>query len=171
MSLTDTIQGADVGGNNEAGVTGPDIVNYTRDTHSFVALGGYTFAAYELSGIGDPAQVNAVRMSPGAFAALAVEPLLGRVFTQRKTRQHQQVAVLSYATWQSRFHGEASILGQKILLDRKPYIVIGIMPRNFEFPLVAGHLNRSELWIPLSLRPDELTGGAQANWSYAWSAV
>jgi putative ABC transport system permease protein len=40
------------------------------------------------------------------------------------------------------------------------------MPRNFEFPLVPGHLNRSELWIPLSLRPEELTGGAQANWSY-----
>ncbi len=167
VALSDTIQGADVGGNNEAGVTGPDIVNYTRDTHSFVALGGYTFAAYELSGMGDPAQVNAGRMSPGAFAALAAEPLLGRVFTAEEDTQHQQVAVLSYATWQSRFHGDASILGKKILLDRKPYVVIGIMPRNFEFPLVAGHLNRSELWIPLSLRPDELAGGAQANWSYS----
>jgi predicted permease len=40
------------------------------------------------------------------------------------------------------------------------------MPRNFEFPLVPGHLNRIELWIPLSLRPEELTGGAQASWNY-----
>ena len=164
--LSDTIQGAEINGQNEAGVTGPDIVNYTRDTHSFAALGGYTQPAYELSGIGDPAQVNAARMTPGVFSALAVEPLLGRVFTQPEDEQHQQIAVLSYATWQSRFHGDPSILGQKILLDRKPYLVIGVMPRNFEFPLVPGHLNRSELWIPMSLRPEELNGGAQANWSY-----
>jgi putative ABC transport system permease protein len=164
--LSDTLQGVEVNGITEAGVTGPDIVNYIRDTHSFSALGGYTEPAYELSGIGDPAQVNAGRMSPGVFSALAVEPLLGRVFTQQEDDQKQQVAVLSYATWQSRFHGDPAILGQKILLDRKPYLVIGVMPRNFEFPLVPGHLNRSELWIPLSLRPEELTGGAQASWNY-----
>ncbi len=165
--LSDTLQGVEVNGITEAGVTGPDVVNYTRDTHSFSALGGYTQPAYELSGIGDPAQVNAARMTPGVFSALEVEPLLGRVFTQQEDDQKQQVAVLSYATWQSRFHGDAGILGQKILLDRKPYVVVGIMPRNFEFPLVPGHLNRSELWIPLSLRPEELTGGAQASWNYA----
>jgi putative ABC transport system permease protein len=164
--LSDTLQGVEVNGITEAGVTGPDIINYIRDTHSFSALGGYTEPAYELSGIGDPAQVNAGRMSPGVFSALAVEPLLGRVFTQQEDDQKQQVAVLSYATWQSRFHGDPAILGQKILLDRKPYLVIGVMPRNFEFPLVPGHLNRSELWIPLSLRPEELTGGAQASWNY-----
>jgi len=165
--LSDTIQGAQIGGNDEAGVTGPDIVNYTRDTHSFTALGGYNQPAYELSGIGDPAQINAARMTPGVFAALGVQPLLGRVFTQQEDEQRQQVAVLSYATWQSRFHGDAGIVGQKILLDRKPYVVIGIMPRNFEFPLVPGHLNRSELWIPLSLRPEELNGGAQASWNFS----
>ena len=164
--LTDTIQGAEVGGQNEAGVTGPDIRNYTRDTHSFSSLGGYSQNGYELSGIGDPAQVNAARLSGGVFPALGVQPLLGRTITTADDQQNQQVAVLSYAAWQSRFHGDRSVLGQKILLDRKPYIVIGVMPRNFEFPLNPGQLNRTELWIPLSLRPDELTGGAQANWSY-----
>jgi predicted permease len=165
--LSDTLQGAEINGNNEAGVTGPDIVNYTRDTHSFSALGGYTYAAYELSGLGDPAQINAARLTPGVFSTLEVDPLLGRVFTQQENDDRQQVAVLSYATWQSRYHGDPAIVGQKILLDRKPYVVVGVMPRNFEFPLVPGHLNRSELWIPLSLRPEELNGGAQANWSYA----
>src|SRR5208283_2851627 len=38
-----------------------------------------------------------------------------------------------------------------------PYMVIGVMPRGFEFPLTPGHLNRSELWVPLSLWPQELT--------------
>ena len=76
------------------------------------------------------------------------------------------MVVLSYATWRSRFHGDPKILGTKILLDRKPYIVISVMPRNFEFPLISGHLNRIELWAPMSFRPDELVAGSAANWSY-----
>src|SRR5271156_6356786 len=41
MVLSDVLQGAEVGGSGEAGVTVPDIHNYTRDTHSFTGLGGY----------------------------------------------------------------------------------------------------------------------------------
>src|SRR5215472_14438543 len=157
MVLADRIQGADVGGSGEAGVTVPDIRAYTRDTHSFTSLGGYQNAGYELSGHGDPAQVNAARLTGGVLPALGVSPLLGRYFTQQEDDQSASVVVLSYATWQSRFHGDANILGTKILLDRKPYLVIGVMPRNFEFPLTSGHLNRIELWTPMSFRPDELT--------------
>ena len=166
MVLADIIQGADVGGNNEAGVTIPDIRNYTRDTHSFSSLGGYQGTGYELSGLDEPAAVNATRMTGGVFPALGVAPLLGRVFTQQEDEQHQLVAVLSYSTWQSRFHGDAEILGKKILLDRKPYVVIGVMPRDFEFPLVAGHLNQSELWTPFSFTEQELATSSAANWSY-----
>ena len=163
--LTDRLQGADVGGNGEAGVTAPDIRAYTRDTHSFENLGGYTFAGYELSGIGEPAQVNASRLTSGLLPALGVPPLLGRLFTAQEDEQSQQLTILSYATWQSRFHGNPQVLGSKILLDRKPYVVIGVMPRNFEFPLVPGHLNRSELWVPMSFTQVELTQGA-ASWNF-----
>jgi putative ABC transport system permease protein len=78
VALNDIQQGADVGGNGEAGVTAPDIQNYTRDTHSFESLGGYTLAGYEFSGVGDPAQINAARFSGGVFPALQVAPLMGR---------------------------------------------------------------------------------------------
>jgi predicted permease len=40
------------------------------------------------------------------------------------------------------------------------------MPRNFEFPLVAGRLNQSELWVPMSFTPDELSPTSAANWGY-----
>src|SRR5256886_15573908 len=61
--------------------------------------------------------------------------------------------------WQSRFHGDANVLGGKILLYRKPYTVIGVMPRDFEFPLNPGHVNQGEFWLPLSLQPEEFTAG------------
>lgn len=164
--LADLLQGADVGGNGEAGVTVPDIRAYTRDTHSFTSLGGYQFAGFELSGNGDPAQITAARMTAGVIPALGVAPLLGRTFTQQEDDQSQQVAVLSYTTWQSRFHGDPKILGTKVLLDRKPYLVIGVMPRNFEFPMTTGQLNRIELWVPISFSGAELSAGSAANWSY-----
>lgn len=166
MVVADILEGAQVGGNNEAGVTVPDIRNYTRDTHSFTSLGGYQGAGFELSGSGEPAMVNGTRMSGGVLPALGVQPLMGRVFTQEEDDRHQQVVVLSYSTWQNRFQGDPNILNKKILLDRKPYVVIGVMPRNFEFPLQPGHLNRSELWVPISFTKAELDPGSAANWSY-----
>jgi putative ABC transport system permease protein len=166
VQVADILQGADVGGNGEAGVTAPDIQAYTRDTHSFESLGGYTQNGYELSGIGDPAQVNGARVSGGVLPALGVEPLMGRIFTQQEDDQKEQVTVVSYALWQNRMHGDAHVLGSKLLLDRKPYVVIGVMPRSFEFPLVPGHLNSSELWVPMSFTQQELTTGA-ASWSFS----
>jgi len=166
MVLADRLEGADVGGNGEAGVTVPDIRAYTRDTKSFDALGGYQYSGYELSGAGDAAQVNAARLTAGVFSALRVAPQLGRVFTADEDEHSQQVVVLSDTAWRNRFNANPQILGTKILLDRKPYIVIGVMPRNFEFPLVTGQLNRTELWVPMSFRPDELLPQSGANWSY-----
>ena len=166
MVLADRLAGVNVGGNGEVGVTVPDIRAYTRETHSFTALGGYQYAGYELSGTGEPAQVNAARMTAGVFPALGVAPQLGRVFTADEDEHSQQVTLLSYGTWVSRFHADPQVLGTKILLDRKPFVVIGVMPRNFEFPLVTGQINRTELWVPMSFTPQELTPQAGANWSY-----
>ncbi|MFC5862719.1 ABC transporter permease [Acidicapsa dinghuensis] len=166
MVLADTIAGVNVGGNGEAGVTVQGIRTYSRDTHTFAALGGYTFNGYELSGVSEPAQVNAARLTAGVFQALQVTPLFGRVFTSDEDEHSVQVAVLSYSAWRSRFHGDERVIGTKILLDRKPYLVIGVMPKGFEFPLQPGQLNHVELWVPMSFSPQELSPQAAANWSY-----
>jgi predicted permease len=147
-------------------VTAQDIRNYMRDTQNFVHLGGYRGAGFELSGAGTPVAVHGTRMSGEVFAALGVTPLLGRAFTQQEDEEHQHVAVLSYGMWRSRFHPDTKVLGSKILLDRKPYTVVGVMPRNFEFPLNPGHVNQSELWVPLSLKPEEFTAGSAASWNF-----
>lgn len=166
MVLGDRLEGVSVGGDT-VGVTVPDIKAYTRDTHGFSALGGYQYAGFELSGVGEPAQVNAARFTAGVFAALGVNPQLGRVFTADEDEHHQQVTVLSYGAWVSRFHSDPHVLGTKILLDRKPYVVIGVMPKGFQFPLVTGQLYHTDLWVPMSFTPDELLPVAAANWSYS----
>jgi predicted permease len=164
VTLGDQVNNTHWGETDPGPVTGPEVVIYPRDTRSFSALGGFGGAAFELSGVGEPAQINAARMTPSVFAALGVAPLIGRVFTAQEDEQKAQVTVLSYQTWKSRFNGNPNVLGTKILLDRKPYIVIGVMPRDFEFPLYAGHLYRAELWVPMSLLPQELSPDASSSW-------
>jgi putative ABC transport system permease protein len=104
-------------------------------------------------------------MTPSVFAALGVAPLMGRVFTQQEDTQHEQVVVLSYGTWKSRFNGDPNIMGTKILLDRKPYVVIGVMPRNFAFPLVDRKWSIA-LWVPMSFLPGEVTPEADTDWTF-----
>jgi putative ABC transport system permease protein len=164
VTLGDILEGVQYGA-DAPGVTAPGIRTYMRDTRAFSSLGGYQSSTYELSGLGDPAQINAARLTASMFSVLGVSPLMGRTFTQQEDENSQQVALLSYQSWHSRFHGDAHILGRKILLDRKPYEIIGVMPREFEFPLVPGQLNRSELWVPMSFTQAELQQGAGA-WSY-----
>lgn len=144
--------------------TAPASRMYARDTHSFANMGAYQQTGYEFSGAGEPAQISASRLNAGVFPALGVSPLMGRVFTQQEDEGSQQVAVISYAMWRTRFHGDTNILGQKIQLDRKTYEVIGVMPRDFEFPLVPGQLNRSELWVPMSFSQGELV--QNGSWNY-----
>jgi len=157
VTLGDQLDGADWGKQDPGLVSPPEVAAYPRDTHSFESLGGYDSTYLELSGVGQPILIPASYMTPSVFSALGVAPLLGRVFTAQENQQGDKVAVLSFTTWKSRFNGDPHILGTKIVLDRKQYLILGVMPRSFEFPLNPGQLERNELWIPLSLTPQQLS--------------
>jgi predicted permease len=148
------------------GVTAREIETYATATHAFSALGGYAGADYEISGTATPEQVAAARLNASLFPTLGVRPTLGRVFTQEEENAQQPLAVLSYALWLNRYHRDPKILGSSIVLDRRPYTIIGVMPRSFEFPLQTGHLDQAQLWVPLSLTPDELSDQNTGFWGY-----
>jgi len=163
LCFGDVPEGVPTGGQPNA--TAPGVRIYMRDMTAFSSLGAYQQTGYELSGVSEPAQINASRLTASIFPVLGVSPLMGRPFTQQEDEGSRQVAVISYQMWHSRFQEDPHILGQKIQLDRRPYEIIGVMPRGFEFPLVPGQLNRSELWVPMSFTQGELVNGA-GSWSY-----
>jgi len=164
--LGDVLEGVDHNESGAPGVTARGADIYTRETHAFSSLGAYSnHNTYELSNLTYPARVNAARLTASVFPTLGVSPLMGRVFSKQEETDDASVAVLSYETWQARFNADRHIVERKVLLDRKPYQVIGVMPREFEFPLVPGHLNRTELWLPLHFTQAELIQGA-GNWGY-----
>jgi predicted permease len=147
-------------------VTAREIGTYANATSAFSSLGGYITTSYEFSGGVTPEEVNAARFTAGVFPTLGVRPILGRVFTQQEEDGHQPLAVISYALWLNRYQRDPRVLGSSIDLDRRSYNIIGVMPRDFEFPLQAGHLNQTQLWVPMSLTPDELSDESAGFWGY-----
>lgn len=147
-------------------VTARDIGTYSSATSAFSSMGGFDGSTYELSGGESPEEIAGARLTASVFPTLGVPPELGRVFSKQEDEGHQPVAVISDALWQNRYHRDPHVLGSAIELDRKAYSIIGVMPRSFEFPVDAGRLNKAQLWVPLSLTPDELSDQAAGFFGY-----
>ena len=164
VKIGDMLEGTGIG-MASPGVPAPEIARYTREMRTLEGTGGYQWQSLELSGVGEPAKITAYRLSASMFPLLGAAPIVGRVFTQEEDEGKVQVAVLSYGTWRTRFHSDSHVVGTKILLDRAPYLIVGVMPRTFEFPIDAGEANRSELWVPISFTQDDLTRGV-LRWNF-----
>ena len=160
------ILGDHLGSGTGTPVTAREIGTYTKATNAFSSMGGYSTANYEISGGPTPESVFAARFTAGVFPTLGVHPVLGRVFTQQEEDAHQPLAVLSYRLWLNRYHLDPTILGSSIVLDRKAYSILGVMPRSFEFPPQPGHLEQAQLWVPMSLTADELSDDSAGYWGY-----
>jgi predicted permease len=158
--------GDHLGGRPGLSVRARELASYTNATEAFSSLGGYITAAFELSGEAQPEEISAARLNSATFPTLGVAPILGRVFTPQEEDTRQSVAVISYALWTNRYHRDPRVLGSTMILDRKPYSVIGVMPRDFEFPLQLGRLDQTQVWVPLSLTPDELSDQHSGFWGY-----
>ncbi len=158
--------GEHVGDNSGIGITARDIRAYSTEANAFSTTGAFTGASFVLSDGPTPENLPAARLTSGVFPTLGVEPLLGRIFSQQEEDARAQVAVISYALWINRYHRDPRATGATIELDRKPYTIIGVMPRDFEFPLQVGRLNQTQLWVPMSLTSGELSEEEAGFWGY-----
>jgi len=160
------VLGDHLGDHPSTSVTAREIGTYGSSTEAFSDTGGYIDASYELSGGATPEQVNAARFTSGVFSTLGVSPTMGRTFTQQEENGHEPVAVIGYGLWLNRYHADPNVVGTSIGLDRKTYSIIGVMPRSFEFPPTAGRLDQAQLWVPMSLTPEELSDEHAGFWGY-----
>jgi putative ABC transport system permease protein len=138
-----------------ANVPAPDVIRFARDNHAFTQVAGFLQTEFEVSGAGKPFQAKAERITASLLPMLGAHPMLGRSFTQSEDESSAPVALISYALWRERFLSNPHVIGATFDLDRRPYTIIGVMPRSFEFPLDAGRLSHRDMWVPMSFTPDE----------------
>ncbi len=87
-------------------------------------------------------------VSPNYFSVLGLEMAAGRVFAAQTHPENEPVVILSYALWQKDFAGDHSLVGKTVWLNRKPYTVIGIGPRDFRG---LERLVPTDIWIPVTV--------------------
>jgi putative ABC transport system permease protein len=120
----------------------------------FDAIGGRTYCSPNLSGIGEPEQLTGACVTANWFDVYRAHAILGRTFLADEDRPgREHVTVLDYGFGQRHFGGDQSIIGRKITLDQKPYVVVGVMPKEF-LPLGKGG---ADLYLPRVLEANELT--------------
>ena len=92
-----------------------------------------------------PVRSTCASVASTFLPTFGVQPILGRNFTPEEDRPDSpKVALLSYGLWQSRFGSDRGIVDRTISLDGRPTRVLGVLPRDFEFPTLA----RTGLVVP-----------------------
>ncbi|HTG88854.1 MAG TPA: ABC transporter permease [Vicinamibacterales bacterium] len=104
--------------------------------HSDVFDGAFAWNTWEMTLTGQdfPEAVGTQYFSANGLDVLGVPPLLGRVFNEADGpagEQPQRVVVLTYRFWQRHFGGQPDAVGQTLYLNREPYTVIGVLPRQY----------------------------------------
>lgn len=144
------------------GFSAPDFAAFEKRVVSFERVAAYGNKEYELSGLGQPDRVTGARISAALFDTLGVAPALGRAFTADEDKGRQPVVILNDTLWRRQFGADPSVLGRSVMLDRRPYTIVGVMPRGFVFPNRGTSLNNqpADLYVPISFTNRELTGFA-----------
>ncbi|HEX6134745.1 MAG TPA: ABC transporter permease [Longimicrobiales bacterium] len=100
-----------------------------------------------LTGVDEPEQLNAARVSGNFFELLGARPALGRVFGMAaEAPGAEPVAVLDWRLWRTKFGADTALVGRTIQLEGGPVLVVGVMPREFQFMD-----NATQLWLPLAM--------------------
>jgi predicted permease len=134
----------------------PDSLDITR-AGIFEESGVFLNRSFDVSSGSDPVRAIGARVSPAVQRLWGIAPLYGRLFNDVEDRPGVHVAILGYDLWRRVTGGDPNIVGKTILVNRVPYQVAGVMPREFVFPPQGIRWEKpAELYVPLALTPDEL---------------
>jgi putative ABC transport system permease protein len=132
-------------------------VDWKAQSQSFDSLAMFTWVkGVNLTGGDEPVRILSASVTANLFQTLRVGPLLGRVFTaEEETMGRDQVVLLGYNLWKSRFGGDPAVVGKTVSLDARNCTVVGVMPPGFVFPGGTGIQPAVDIWRPLALSAQE----------------
>jgi putative ABC transport system permease protein len=131
----------------------PDFFDWREQNRSFTSMFAYYRGESALTGRGEARRVRVLSATAGMFSTLEAHPVVGREFYAEENHQGaNHVAVLGYGFWQAEFAGSPEAVGQTVQLDSEPYTIVGVMPRDFRFPLAG-----SDVYVPVGFASDVST--------------
>jgi predicted permease len=142
----------------QAGISWLDFLDYRSRNRTLREFALATLAPLSFGEGAQPERVWATLASANYFDMLGVKPELGRTFLPDEDQNPggHAVVVISHRLWQSKLGADPKIIGRQILLNKRNFTVVGVMPEAFEGSVVG---LRFDLWVPVMMG-DVLANGS-----------
>ena len=136
-----------------------DIRDWAQGSKTFRSLSGWAPQTVNLTGIGEPDRLRGGFISASFFTTMGIQPAIGRSFTEAEVIPNgPRVAIASWGMWQERFGARPSFLNSKVILNGEPYVIVGILPKEFDFPF-----DKIDVWLPFPAGPSYRQDRASVN--------
>ncbi|PYJ97971.1 MAG: hypothetical protein DME23_13390 [Verrucomicrobia bacterium] len=136
-----------------------NFLDYEKQNRVFEQMATFNAGSLTLTEIAEPERIRTGLVTADFFEVLGVRPILGRTFSSGEDQEGQNnVVVLSHGLWQRQFGSNPKIVGQTVVLDKKPHLVIGVLPSDFAFS-VPGVFKPADMWAPAVLSRDNAQRG------------
>jgi len=133
----------------EARFSIPQLADYRERSEAFEDLGAYYYGTKNVTGTEGAERITASSVTANMFSLLGTPPLLGRTFAAGEDGPDAPpIVLLGYGLWQRRYGGDPDIVGRTIRMDGVVHTVIGVMPRDFNFPFGG-----VRMWVPMPNDP------------------
>src|SRR5579871_698023 len=121
--------------------------DWNRLSQSFDGISGYYGENVTDTSGAEPERLAGLRVASRFFAVMGTPALIGRVLNADEERFGGPLsAVISYRLWQRRYHGDAGVIGKRLVLKGNGYTIVGVMPEGFMPPAI-------DLWMPAQVPP------------------
>jgi predicted permease len=150
----------------------PALVRALEPRHDvFTDIFSYAQTRLKIQGNHTSEPVAGVYVSGQYFSAFDVAPELGRALTSADDTKDSKAtaypAVISDGLWASRFNRDPGIIGKRLVLNKVPFTVVGVMPKSF---VGFDPTSRPQVWMPLMTEArvdapfDNIDGGYYIWW-------
>src|ERR1041384_8008314 len=137
-------------------VSATDVADFRNQTKTFEDVATFTGWNPIMSGDGQAERIPAIQVGDGFFKMMRGTPALGRVFTPEEQEDGKDfVIVLGHALWKRRFGSDHEIVGKKILLNSRPYTIVGVMGPDFHALPSTLVLPEGQFYRPVAERYDD----------------
>ena len=139
-----------------------NFVSLHNQNHTLEQLAAFRSWSWQLTGGSEPELLQGARVSADFFSAIGVAPMMGRTFTPDEDLPNRApVAIIGYGVWQRHFGADQNVIGKTMTLTGQTVMVVGVMPRGFQFPGGANMIPglqfalQNDVWMPLALTDEE----------------
>jgi predicted permease len=109
-------------------------VYWCQHSRSFAGIAAMLAESKPLGG-GQPEEIGVLEDTANLFEVLGIQPRLGRSFSRDEEQPgHNKVVILTDGLWKRRYGADPGIIGKRIILDGRPYEVVGVLSPEFTLP-------------------------------------